>query len=352
MNEEDLKAMLARVEYGTDGLVRATASKYIAGKVLGPFKYEKTRKDDPNDFIPHQHRREIRGLGIVGAWLNHIDFKSANSMDSYVTENGRSYVEHHLIDFGTILGSGGRGPQPKYRGHESEIDPHKFFYRIITLGLYVPKWERVPHEVEYPCIGRFHAEYFEPDKFTFIFPNPAYDELTDRDGFWGAKLVMSFSDEQLRAVVEKADYPDPEASEYLLRNIIERRDKTGKYWFDRVCPLDDFTIKPGKEGGQSLNFKDISIETGLENENGAVYRYTAYHNGKEITSAKDIGSITRIELPQPGGWNVNDLPKDFPAHQWKIALQKRRDNGKWSDPVDVYLNEKDSGFEIEGIERN
>nr|MBC8276782.1 hypothetical protein [FCB group bacterium] len=342
----------ARVEYGTDGLVRATASKYVAGEVLGPFKYEKTRKDDPNDFIPHQHRREIRGLGIVNAWLNHIDFKSANSMDSYVTVNGKSYVKHYLIDFGTILGSGGRGPQPKYRGYESEIDPHKLFFRIVTLGLYVPKWERVPHEVEYPCIGRFHSEFFEPDKFTFIFPNPAYDDLTDRDGFWGAKLVMSFTDEQLQAVVEKADYPDPEAAEYLLQTIIERRDKTGRYWFDRVCPLDSFTIEQSREEGQSLDFKDIAVETGLESEDAAVYRYTVYHNGKEIASAKDIGSSTKIELPLPDEWNVNEPPENFPGHQWKIALQKRRDNGKWSDPVDVYLNENNDIFELVGIERN
>ena len=251
--------------------------------------------------------------------LNHIDFKSANSMDSYVTENGKSYVKHHLIDFGTILGSGGRGPQPKYRGYESEIDPHKLFFRIVTLGLYIPEWERTPNDVDYSCIGRFHSEFFDPDKFTFIFPNPAYDELTDRDGFWGAKLVISFSDELLRAVVEKADYPDPEAAEYLLQNIIERRDKTGRYWFDKVCPLDNFIIENSKVGSQVLYFKDIAIETGLESD-GTAYRYTVYHNGKVISSMKDIGTSTNIDLPQPDEWNVSKLPEDFPHHQWKIAL--------------------------------
>jgi hypothetical protein len=349
MNENDLAALLSRVEYRNDGLVRATASKYVEGEILGPFLYEKTREDDPNDFIPHEHRREIRGLGIIGAWLNHIDFKSANSMDSYVTENNKSYVKHFLIDFGTILGSGGRGPQPKYRGHQSEIDPHKLFFRIITLGIYVPEWERVPDQVEYPCIGRYYAEYFEPEKFTFIFPNPAYDELTDRDGYWGAKLVMSFTDEQLRAVVDKAEYPDPEAADILLGNIIERRDKTGRYWFDRVCPLDDFSIELQNEN-LKLTFTDVAVETGLQTDPGK-YRFSFYHNGMEISRNNDLGSVMKIELPKPDNWKKTELPTDYLAPQWKIVLQKMRSNGKWSDPVDIYLNESDDGYIIAGIER-
>ncbi|NIW47138.1 MAG: hypothetical protein GWN30_21030, partial [Gammaproteobacteria bacterium] len=56
------------------------------------------RDDDLNDVIPHQHRRELRGLRVVAAWLNHFDTKANNTLDVYV-EDG--YVRHYLIDFGS-----------------------------------------------------------------------------------------------------------------------------------------------------------------------------------------------------------------------------------------------------------
>ena len=43
-----------------------------------------TRPDDPNDIHPHQHRRELRGLRVFAAWLNHDDSRSINSLDTLV----------------------------------------------------------------------------------------------------------------------------------------------------------------------------------------------------------------------------------------------------------------------------
>ena len=338
MTEADLTAILERLEYGDDGLIRATASKYISGKILGPFRYEGTREDDPNDLVPHQHRRELRGLLVMSAWLNHVDTKAANSMDTYITEDGRSCVKHHLMDFGTILGSAGNGPQQKSRGYENNVDPPALFFRILTLGFYVPDWECVPDTVEYPCIGRFYARFYDPGEFRPIYPNPAFDNMTGLDGYWGAKLVMSFTDEQLRAVIAEARYPDPEAAAYLLKTLIERRDKTGRYWFDRVNPLDRFELIHTEDGGQSLHFVDLAVETGLESAEEARYRYSLTRNSVEVIAPAESGSEISIPLPDLEEASTRARPDGFPQAQWEVTLQVKRAEGEWSKWVKVYLH--------------
>jgi len=84
MTMPDIERLLSKVEILSSGYIRATASKYIQGKPKGPFAYCGTRKDDPKDFVPHQHRRELRGFKAIAAWLHHNDTKSGNSFDSRV----------------------------------------------------------------------------------------------------------------------------------------------------------------------------------------------------------------------------------------------------------------------------
>ena len=74
----------------------------LPGRPIGPFDVQGVRSDDPNDIFPHEDRRELRALQIFCAWLNHNDSDSVNTLDMYYTDDeGRSYVMHHLIDFGT-----------------------------------------------------------------------------------------------------------------------------------------------------------------------------------------------------------------------------------------------------------
>ena len=113
---DDIDTLLERADREPDGSYRVVASKALAGKPIGRIRFYDTRPDDPNDIVPHEHRRELRGYGVFAAWLNHVDAKAINSLDTLVTENGRSFVRHHLIDFGSALGSGGVGPADYWAG--------------------------------------------------------------------------------------------------------------------------------------------------------------------------------------------------------------------------------------------
>jgi hypothetical protein len=81
--------------------------------------------------------------------------------------------------------------------------------------------------------------------------NPALINRTTPDGYWGAKLVMSFTDEQLDAAVAAGQY-DPAAAAYLPDPA--RAATPPAAWFHQVSPLD----RP-RVDGQSLAFDDLWI---------------------------------------------------------------------------------------------
>jgi hypothetical protein len=56
---------------------------------------------------------------VFAAWINHVDVKSENSLDTLVrNEVGLNVVRHHLIDFNATLGSAGIGPADRRSGDE------------------------------------------------------------------------------------------------------------------------------------------------------------------------------------------------------------------------------------------
>ena len=77
----------------------------------------------PNDIFPHEHRRELRGMRVFAAWLNHDDSRAINSLDVLVGQPGRRHVRHYLIDFGSTLGSGSVSAQKPRAGWEYMWEP-------------------------------------------------------------------------------------------------------------------------------------------------------------------------------------------------------------------------------------
>jgi hypothetical protein len=155
---------------------------------------------------------------------------------------------------------------------------------------------------------------------------------------------MSFTDSQLAAVVELARYSDPKAGAYLLRILKERRNKIGKYWFDRVNPLDRFTLIYNDEGDQELYFEDLAVATGLWNIQSSSYLYDIRFGEEEVADGRIWGSPASIEIPVDITPNIAD--------QMEIIIRTER-NGKLSKRVRVYLdyNSLTGQFTLVGIRR-
>lgn len=340
MTEADLRELLNRIQSFPDGRIRGMASKYLPGRLKGPFRYEGTLRDDPNDIIPHQHRRELRGLRVLAAWLNHFDTKANNTLDVYVEQG---YLRHYLIDFGSTLGSQGDEPMPAFIGFEGSFDLVQILKQILTFGLYVRPWEKA-EPIRHPSIGRFHNRDFNPQEYKFILPNPAFQKLTNLDGYWGAKLVTSFTDEQIRTAVAHGRYSDPEAEAYLTRTLIQRRDIIGRYWFNRVTPLDRFKLKQNSDGSQELCFDDLAVDIRLEPEDETQYRcrLAILPENHKISDYRNIGDSTCIYLPTLQEILAQTGEDHFSiSSEWQLEVTvqtRRRQQGKWSKWVKIFLN--------------
>src|SRR6185436_4400390 len=138
LRASDIDRLLQKADREPDGRYRVVASRALAGKPVGRIRFMGVRADDPNDIVPHEDRRELRGYGVFAAWLNHVDAKAINSLDTLVTENGRSFVRHHLLDFGSALGSGALGPAAYVAGAENMLEPKSIGTRMLAFGFARP----------------------------------------------------------------------------------------------------------------------------------------------------------------------------------------------------------------------
>ena len=326
MTAADLDALLAKVPRSADGSYRAMASAFLPGKPLGPFRYHGARSDDPNDVVPHEHRRELRGLRVFSAWLNHDDSRAINTLDMLVREDGIDFVRHHLIDFGATLGSASTGPNSPRSGNQYLFDWRTSTARLFSLGLYIPRWERARYP-NLPEVGRFESAVFDPEKWVPEYPNPAFLNMDPADAFWAARQVMAFTDEQIRAIVATGEYSDPAASAWIVRCLAARRDKIGRNYLAQVLPLDRFEIENG-----SLRFEDLGLRAGLPRQNYAV-RWSAFDN------------TTGLRTPLP-----NERSFRLPAAraQYLVATITGDREGQ---RMDVYIRLTNGAGEVVGIER-
>ena len=292
MTQADLDRVLAHVKREEDGTLRSVVSRLLPGVPLGPHKYHGTRTDDASDVFPHEDRRELRGLRVFSAWLNHDDSRSVNTLDMYVPPG---YVKHHLIDFSSTLGSGSDatreiGPQNPRAGNEYVIDWGPIARSAFTFGIADRAWRRVPYR-DFPEVGNFESDFFDPDRWKPEYPNPAFERMRPEDAFWAARIVSRFSVEAIRAIVATGQLGNPAAEDYLVQTLVERRDKIVGRYFRALNPLDGFRIEDG-----AIVFENLGERAALARADGYEHQWFAVDNASG--RATPLGEPTRSTEPR------------------------------------------------------
>ena len=334
MTQRDLNEILVMSAETRDGRYRAIASLQLPGKDIGRFRFYGVRRDDPNDTVPHEHRRELRGYYVFCAWLNHDDSRALNTLDTLVEENGIKYIRHHPQDFGSTLGSGTEHPKSPRAGGDYFFEWGPTLKHIFSLGLSVPYWAHAKYP-KYPSVGTFESKVFRPDQWYPEYPNPAFLNRLPDDDFWAAKQVMAFTDEQIRAIVKTGQYSDPEAEKYVADCLIARRDRIGQVFFSKVLPLDLFAVKDGK-----LAYVDLAKKHGLGETGPLKVSWSRFDNNDE----------TKTPLPQETSFSLPREASDLSDTAYYAADISKDGDTKRS--VTVYLRTRRGQAEVVGIDRS
>jgi hypothetical protein len=338
---DDVNAILERVARNPDGTYRVIAGRLIPGKILGGFQYDGTRTDDPNDVVPHEHRRELRALRVFGAWTNLTDLKSSNTLDALANENGRAIVKHYLQDVGSTFGMCNDL-------HEWDLSYEHFIQgdtsrrRLFSFGFALSPWQTIDY-AEYPSIGKFEGDRFDPRAWRPQTPTTAYLEMRDDDAFWAARRVAAFNDEMIRAVVHTGQYSDPAAEKYLADVLIKRRDKVVSTYLTAVNPI----VSPRLDGSGRLTFENAAVAAGMAS-GPATYRaaWFRFDNAAGETQAISESQSTTTSIAAPPG--VSTTSGSFVGADISVESEG---HPSWRRPIRTVFRRGAGGWTLVGLER-
>jgi hypothetical protein len=341
--KDDVRQLFRRAHRNADGTYRVLASKALEGRPVGPFRFYGTRSDDPNDVIPHEHRRELRAYGTFAAWVNHVDSKAGNTLDTVVEQAGRYVVRHHLLDFGSTLGSAGVYPREPYEGTEYLVEGKQALAGIPSFGFYIKNWRTMPR-YRAPSVGAFPADnsQWDPESWKPRYPNSAFRSARLDDKFWAALRLQAFTDDMIGAAIRVGRFNDPRSEERLAQFLIERRDAIVRRYLLAVNPIVDLRLSP--DG--TMTFSNAAVDAGIAPAPpGYAVEWKLLDNATGATS--DLG-VTRSKAPRAPAPSL--LPPAAGTYLWaSISVAGGPDS--WSTPAHVVFRREANGWTLIGFQR-
>lgn len=160
----------------------------------------------PWDFsgLGREHLREVRGAGVLAAWLGWWDSRFENTRLRLVKTSAGEELQHFFSDLGNGLGrSGGTF------WHSSE-EPNDFTWSF-TAGRPVRRNGK--------AAWRFEIKHYEP-----LTETRAFKEITLDDARWMARLIAQLSEEQITGALVASGFGSAEVRIYTEK-LLARRDQ-------------------------------------------------------------------------------------------------------------------------------
>jgi len=335
LDEEDIDLLLRKAAKDPAKGYRAIALKAPTGaKLIGPYQFFGRRSDDPNDIVPHEHRRDLRGLYVISAWVGNNWLASFQTSDALVSEGGTRYIRHYFVDFLNFLGAGLRQEKQAREGNDPFVDFKSAARNLAGMGLYSPAWQRA----KFPgiqSVGAFESRVFDPAKWRPNFPSAALANRTPADDYWAARQVLAFTDADIRAIVKSGQYSNTAAAEWIANCLIERRDKIARHFLEGVLPLDRWRIEDGQ-----LKFDDLAALRGLRPARKYSVEWAEFSNHARehapIPGAKSFRMPEQLLKTKPGLY---------------FSAKVTADNGDPQKLVYVYMRVENDGPRVVGIDR-
>jgi hypothetical protein len=344
MRLADIAELLKRADREADGSYRIVASRGLPGRPLGGFRFYDTRPDDPNDVVPHEHRRELRGYGVFAAWLNHVDAKAINSLDMLVTEGGRTFVRHHLIDFGSTLGSGGVAPREAWEGFEYLVQPGDITPGILSFGWPILPWRTIDL-YEAPAIGALPRDNtrFNPDRWKPRVPNQAFIRARPDDKFWAATKLAAITPDMIRAAVAAGQFGHADAEAFLVNALVERREAILRAYLPTLIPI----VSPAIDSGGRLTFSNVAVDAGVAPAPES-YRAVWFAFDNITRESRRLGETIGQSSPlaTPAG-----LPADAGAYLRVELSAASVAHPVWATPAQLYFRRDAGSWTLVGLER-
>jgi hypothetical protein len=339
----DVRRLLRRAHRNADGTYRVLASKALSGRPVGPFRFYGVRSDDPNDVVPHEHRRELRAYGTFAAWVNHVDSKSINTLDTVIEQDGRKVVRHHLLDFGSTIGSAGVYPREPFEGTEYLVEGKKTLAGIPTVGFYIKDWRTVP-QYRARSVGAFPIDnvQWDPERWKPRYANSAFRAARLDDKFWAARRLQAFTDDMINRVIQAGQFNDAQSEEMLSKFLIERRNAIVRRYLPAVNPIVDVQLSPSGV----LTFKNAAVAADV---GAASVKYVAawsrFDNATGATKDLGVTQDAGTSLAAPA-----DLPTAVGTHV-RVQISAVGGPDSWKAPAHAFFLRGTAGWKLVGFER-
>jgi hypothetical protein len=341
MQQSDILWLLSRADRDPDGSYRVILSKATPGQPVGRIRFHGTRADDPNDVVPHEHRRELRGYFVFAAWLNHVDAKGINSLSTLITENGRRFIRHYLLDFGSALGSAAVGPREGWEGYEALVEqPGEIGKRVLSFGFKIPVWRRQDY-FESPAIGRLPRDHskWDPETWWPHITNAAFRHMRPDDTFWAASKLLAISEDMIRAAVAEGQFGDAESETFLAQAIIDRRLRILQTFLPKVNPI----VDPAIDAQGRLTFRNIATEAAVA-DRAPGHRALWYTFDNLADRATLVATTEESQSPMP-------MPAMPESEYIKVDISAVGGPEAWNVPISAYFRRSLAGWVLVGLER-